>query len=206
MASYLDIGPLQSGAGLDIGALQSQSSTLQTVDPTAIASQQSLGTPYIVVPGIGPTAIASRQALGTPSIGGGTVTVDPAFIPSPRAIGSPSLVGPIYPTVHSFPPATWHAVSRRRADRRPHVHRFHVKASARRWLTLSLSVAPTVHRDSSGTGNAQHHRRAESVAYDRQSHTTADGHSQHDWRLYRTLRLRRWCAVAGTRSPTRRLR
>jgi hypothetical protein len=69
----------------------------QTVNPTAIASMQSMGTPYIVVPGIGPSHIPSQQAMGTPAIGGGTVTTDPATIPSPRAIGTPNVVGPIYP-------------------------------------------------------------------------------------------------------------
>jgi hypothetical protein len=96
MASYLDIGPLQSGSGLDIGALQTAGSFLQTVSPTAIASPQALGTAYIVIPGLGPSAVPSKQAMGTPSISA-PETVSPAFIPSPRAIGSPSLAGPIYP-------------------------------------------------------------------------------------------------------------
>ena len=68
----------------------------QTVDPTAIASMQAMGTPYITVPGIGPTAIASQQAMGSPTMSA-PATVYPAFIPSPRAIGSPSVVGPVYP-------------------------------------------------------------------------------------------------------------
>jgi hypothetical protein len=69
----------------------------QTVDPTAIASQQAMGTTYIVVPGIGPSHVPSKQALGTVSMSA-PATVAPAFIPSPRAIGNPALVGPIYPT------------------------------------------------------------------------------------------------------------
>ena len=96
MATYLDIGALQGSPGLDIGPLQSAGSTNQTVDPTAIASLQSLGTPYIVVPGIGPTHILSQQSLGTVTMTA-PATVAPGYIPSPRAIGSPSLVGPIYP-------------------------------------------------------------------------------------------------------------
>jgi len=68
----------------------------QTVNPTAIASQQATGTPYIVIPGLNPAAIASQQALGMPTMSAPS-TVNPAFIPSPRAIGSPGVVGPIYP-------------------------------------------------------------------------------------------------------------
>ena len=68
----------------------------QAVDPTAIASLQAMGTPYIVVPGIGPGAVPSQQAMGSPTMSA-PATVAPAFIPSPRAIGSPSIVGPIYP-------------------------------------------------------------------------------------------------------------
>lgn len=56
-----------------------------------------MGTPYIVVPGIGPAHIPSQQSMGSPTISA-PGTVSPAFIPSPRAIGNPALVGPIYPT------------------------------------------------------------------------------------------------------------
>ena len=70
----------------------------QTVDPTAIASQQAMGTPYIVIPGIGAGHAPSQQSFGSPTMMGGTVIVYPATIPSPRAIGNPNLSGPMTPT------------------------------------------------------------------------------------------------------------
>ena len=96
MSSYRDLGALQSGAGLDIGPLQSAGSTTQNVDPTALASLQSFGTVYIVVPGLGPAAITSQQSFGTVAITGGASAVYPASISTPRATGTPTLVGPIY--------------------------------------------------------------------------------------------------------------
>lgn len=95
MATYLDIGARQSGAGLDIGPLQSQSSFLQTVDPAAATSRRAVGTPYIVVPGIGPGFAPTRRHVGTPTIMGGALTVSPAFAPTRRALGSPNIAGPV---------------------------------------------------------------------------------------------------------------
>jgi hypothetical protein len=69
---------------------------VQGISPSHIPSQQSFGTPYIVIPGIVPTAISSQQAFGTPLLSGPSGTF-PATIPPPRAVGNPSLVGPLYP-------------------------------------------------------------------------------------------------------------
>jgi hypothetical protein len=69
----------------------------QTVNPTAIASRQAMGTPSLAGGAglfVDPTAIASKQAMGTPGVVG---PIYPAYIPSPRAIGNPNVVGPIYP-------------------------------------------------------------------------------------------------------------
>jgi hypothetical protein len=69
----------------------------QTVDPSAVPSQQSLGTPFIPIPEIGPGYAPSRQALGTVEIAGGNKEVFPAAVATRQAFGTPNVVGPIYP-------------------------------------------------------------------------------------------------------------
>ena len=93
MAQNLDIGALQSGSGLDIGPLQSPSSTNQTVSPGGVASSFAAGTPYIVIPAIIALGVASSFAAGTPTLLGGNQSISPGGVISGLAIGVPLVAG-----------------------------------------------------------------------------------------------------------------